>query len=42
MIKSTEFLRGISLGEDPFQDEIPEEELFYDLSGNEVSINETE
>ena len=42
MLKETEFTKGIIFEEDPFEDEIPDEILFYDLNGNGVEINETE
>ena len=37
-----DILNGISLEEDPFEEEIPEEVRFYDLSGQEVTIHEAE
>ncbi len=42
MLKDTEFTRGISFDEDPFEDEEPDEIRFYDTAGNEVAINDAE
>lgn len=32
----TEFMRGISLESDPFEEEAPDQEIFYDKNGKEV------
>lgn len=42
MLKETEFLKGIILEENPYEDEQPEIVTYYDLNGNEVTINEAE
>ena len=42
MLKDIEFMRGISLEENPFENETPAGESFYDLSGNEVSFDVAE
>ena len=42
MIENYEFLRAISLDENPFEDEQPDDIRFYDLSGNEVIFVEDE
>lgn len=42
MLTVTEFLKGIILEENPYEDEQPEAVTYYDLSGNEVSIDEAE
>lgn len=33
---STEFVKGISIEENPFENETPEDVRVYDLDGNEV------
>jgi len=40
MLKNTEFLKGISFEEDPYEDETPSEIQCFDLDGNEVICNE--
>lgn len=37
MLQNTEFLKGILFEENPFEDEAPDTEEFFDLSGNEVN-----
>lgn len=42
MLKETDFLKGIILEENPYEDEQPENETYYDLSGNEVVLDEAQ
>ena len=42
MLKETDFLKGIILEENPYEDEQPETVAYYDLNGNEVTIDEAE
>ena len=42
MLNASDFLRGISFEENPFEDEVPDEIYAYDLHGNEVNFDETE
>lgn len=42
MMLETEFLRSVSLDENPFETEQPDEEHFYDLNGEEVTENGSE
>ena len=42
MFENNKFLSGISFDENPYVEETPEETAFFDLSGNEVSIDGNE
>jgi len=42
MLIDQNFLRGISLEENPFEEEAPDEIRFFDFSGQEVTIHEAE
>ena len=37
MLKETDFMKGISFEENPFEDETPDEIRMYDMNGNEVT-----
>ena len=42
MLKETAFLRSITLDEEEIFEESPDEIRFFDLNGNEVSVDENE
>lgn len=42
MLKETDFMKGITFEENPFESETPDSVQAYDLNGNEVSNHEEE